>query len=187
MNAPQKVYGSVILAGSDLGLSEVRRELRGDYPCHHYRNNAMLVKDVVEEDLPHLERLADSYGVWVDQVQGVREVVAAEEKKEEEESLPEVDVAPGYWYKINQDAYPLLHVISIRSERGDEGKIWLYECDLVGPGAMPMPMTFNSETLKKYKPKPASLEDFEELDIIPPYGFDGVPHVIPEPEEKKED
>jgi hypothetical protein len=172
------VYGAVILAGSDLGLREIRRELRGDFRCYHYRNNALLVQDVSSEDIAPLERLASSYGVWVENTHG-KKIIAAEEKEEQEMTLPKVDLAPGYWYKINQDTYPLMHVISLNSSTTPEGKQWVFEVDLVGPGAMPMQMTINEDIAKEYKPKPASLEDFEDLDIVPPSGFMGDPHAIP--------
>jgi len=49
-----------------------------------------------------------------------------------------------------------------------------------------MQATIDAEKLKSFSPKPASLEDFEVLDIAPPADFDPNPHVIPSVEDEME-
>jgi len=177
------VHGTVILSGSKLGLSEAKRELRQDFQCYHYRDNAMLVRDVYDYELRGISHVATAFGLLVEDVR---------DSYEHEEPEPEVrtadttfDVLAGKWYKTNQDEFPLLRVTRVWHEVIDNENQPLFDAELVNSDRMPIPVTLDLETLKSYKPKPASLDDFEDLDITPPAEFEPAPHEIPEPEEKK--
>lgn len=177
---------AVVLAGNKLGLTELRREL-DEFTCNHYRDNAMLVADVAADELPLLEKLADTYGARVEQVRETRQVRIAEDEADQP-SQPKLDVLSGGWYRTNQDEFPLLNIISMRNEVDPDGiMLWLFDVDLVGPSALPQQATMSAEQLAKYKPKPASLDDFEKLDIAPPAYFEPTPHAIPSVDDDMED
>ena len=184
---PQKlltIHGTVILAGSSLGLKEARTELEREYKVHHYRDNAMYVEDVADSEMPQLKRLADAHGVWIEQVRDTQEVRVATDKPK----AVNLNLLSGGWYKTNQDAFPLINIIEIRNVPGDDGEeLWLFDVDLVDGTALPQPATMNAKQLKSYKPKPASLDDFEKLDIAPPAGFEPAPHAIPNADDDLED
>jgi hypothetical protein len=69
----------------------------------------------------------------------------------------------------------------------DDTELWLFDVDLVDGTALPQPATMDAKQLKGFKPKPASLDDFEELDIAPPAGFEPAPHAIPNADDGMED
>lgn len=190
-----QVHGSVILTGSAEGLAEVHQKLTADsFRSHHYRPNALLIADVTNPELLAIERVADAHGAQIEQVRDTHQVrLAAEEDAEhpdavEQPKQPKLELLAGGWYKTNQDAAPLIHIITSRSEVLEDGiMVWLFEVDMVSADAMPQPATLSAEQLKSYSPKPASLEDFEKLDIVPPAGFEPTPHAIPSVEDDVEE
>ena len=180
------VYGTVILTGSAAGLAEARRDLRQDFHCYHYRDNAMLVQDVHSHELHDFQHMANAYGL---EIEDIRDEYEYEEPTVQVERKAKItlDVLAGHWYKVNQDAFPLIHVTRARHETNGEELVWLFDVELVDSRRMPMPTTMTAEQLKECDPKPASLKDFEELDITPPAEFVPAPHVIPDAKpEKKE-
>ncbi len=190
------VHGAVILTGSNDGLDQTYHALSPEFHCHHYRANAMLVSDVTAQELSTLEDLAQQHGVVVAQVQEARQVRLAAEEPDptpdpeaiDQPKQPALELLEGNWYKTNQDELPLLHVIKVWNEVQPDGiLLWLFTVDLVAADSMPQPATLSAEQLKRYSPKPASLDDFEKLDIIPPAGFEPTPHVIPSVEDDVED
>jgi hypothetical protein len=68
------------------------------------------------------------------------------------------------------------------SPEGEE--MWLFDVDLVDSGALPMPATMSAEQIIEYKLKPATLDDFDALDVAPPAGFEPSPHFIPGTDEE---
>jgi len=172
------VHGTVILAGSSLGLKEARTELERNYTTYHYRDNAMLVEDVAASEMLQLEKLATAHGVWIEQVRDTQEVrVAADIKKPKAVNL---NLISGGWYKTNQDGFPLINIVEIRNVAGnDDEERWLFDVDLVDGTALPQPATMDAKQLKSFSPKPASADDFEKLDIALPAGFEPAPHAIP--------
>lgn len=181
-----ELYGSVILTGSAVNLKHVAAALPG-FNTQHYRANALLVSDVTDPELVELERIAAANDVCIDQVRDRRVIkLAAEETKQPKQ--PDLKVIAGGWYKTNNDALPLIHVISVRNEVRPGGvQAWLFDIDFVAADALPQPATLSADQLNTYKPKPASLVDFEDLDIIPPSGFEPTPHAIPSVDDTEEE
>ncbi|KKM78715.1 hypothetical protein LCGC14_1357150, partial [marine sediment metagenome] len=168
-----KVHGSVILTGSLDGLEQIKQVLSAEhFSCHHYRRNALLVADVADHELTDIEYTAAQHGAAVEQIRDTHQVRLAEEEDPnavKQTKQPNLELLEGGWYRTNQEAFPLLHVIKVRNEIPQDGvQVWLFEVDLVAADALPQPVTLSAEQLKGYSPKPASLDDFEKLDIIPP-------------------
>jgi hypothetical protein len=185
-----QVHGTVILEGSSLGIREIRRELDPHFHCHHYRANALLVRDVTEAELEEVHTLADAHTLTVAQVRDTRTVRIAEDAESEavpQDKQPKLDLLQGNWYKTNQDAFPLMHVLLVRNEIDPYGQqLWLFDVDFVAPDQLPMQATIDAVKLKGLNPKPASVEDFEVLDLIPPADLDPDPHVIPSVDDEVE-
>ena len=195
------VHSAVILTGHHDGLADVHQELSPEFHCHHYRDDALLVADVTVGELKTINNTAAQHGVVVDRVQEPHQVrLAADDEPAQnldpipdpeaidQPSQPKLELLEGGWYKTNQDDLPLLHVIKVWNEVQPDGiLLWLFNVDMVAADAMPQPATLSAEQLKKYSPEPASLDDFEKLDIIPPAGFEPTPHVIPSVEQDIED
>lgn len=183
-----QVHGAVILVGSDEGLNQVRQVLGSAYRCHHYRANALMVADVTDDELDGLVREASAHGVQVDQVCNTRGVLVAAENEVEQPKQPDLSILSGNWYRTNQEAFPLIHVVEARNQVDHDGVVlWLFDVDFVGTDALPQQATVDADQLKSYKPKPATLDDFEELDIAPPYYFEENPHTIPSVEDDIEE
>lgn len=188
----QQVHGAVVLTGAFAKLGALRAELQEAFRCYHYRDNALLVEDVTDGELPKLARFAEAHDCRVEDVRNTREVrIAAEDSDDaiEQPKQPKLDLVAGAWYKTNQDAFPLIHVIEIRNEVDPDGiMLWLFDVDLVDATRMPQQATMDAEQLKHYSPKPATLDDFEDLDIAPPAGFEQEdPHVIPSVDDDVDD
>ena len=82
----------------------------------------------------------------------------------------------------------MINVISIRNVVGnDDEELWLFDVDLVDGTALPEPATMDAKQLKSFSPKPASLADFEKLDIAPPAYFEPAPHAIPSVDNEMEE
>lgn len=176
------VHGTVIVEGSTLGITEFKREIGDHFTCDHYRDHALLVQDVIDEELLDLQRAAESYGLSVAQVRDQRQVRVAEEETDDSDKKSKVklDLLQGNWYKTDKGELPLIHVLHARNELTDDGQeLWLFDVDFVAADRLPMQATLSAEQLKEYNPKPASVEDFEDLDIAPPAGLDPNPHAIP--------
>ncbi len=177
-----RVHGTVMVEGSRTGLLEAKRHLRRHYRCHHYRDNAMTVEEVAEPEMATLTRIAKDNGLHVTQVRGTHEVHLATD--EPTKKMVKLDLLAGSWYRTNQESFPLVHVTQVWNQMSPEGEeMWLFDVDLVASGTLPMPATMTAEQLSEYKPKPATVEDFDALDIAPPAGFSPSPHSIPEPED----
>lgn len=179
------VHGTVILEGSKMGITEFKRDAAAQFTCRHYRENALLVQDVIDDELLDLHRAAESYGLRVSQVRDERTIrVAEEEDAADKKSSVKLDLLQGNWYKTDKGDFPLIHVLHARNELTDTGEeLWLFDVDFVSADRLPMQVTIDAEQLKEYNPKPASLADFEDLDIAPPTGFDPDPHAIPSVED----
>jgi hypothetical protein len=179
------VHGTVILSGSAMRLAAIRNELQDDFRCYHYRDNALLMDD----ELSHLARFAEAHSCRVEQVRNSHRLRVASEDTPEQPKQPKLDVSQNGWYKTNQEAFPLVHVVEIRNEVDPDGIVlWLFDVDLINSGAMPQQATVDADQLKSYSPKPATLQDFEDLDIAPPAGFETEdPHVIPSVEDDVDD
>lgn len=187
-----QVYGSVILAGSAEGLTKTHSEITPKFRCYHYRDNALLVSDVAEHELIDIEKTAQANGVWVEQVRDSHMVRLAEEAEDpnavKQPKQPNLELIEGGWYKTNNKSLPLIHVIKVRNEIQPDGiQLWLFEVDFVAADALPQPATLSAEQLKSYSPKPASIDDFENLDIIPPDGFTPTPHAIPSVDDEQDE
>jgi len=187
MTKTTTVYGSVVLTGSTDNLDAAKSSLASRYQCYHYRDNAMLVADIAAHELGEIERAAKDNNVRVEQIRDAR-TVTAEEEPVEQPKQPNMDLIAGGWYKTNADELPLIHVIAARNEvRPDGIQVWLFDVDFVAADALPKPATLSVEQLKSYNPKPASLDDFDRLDIIPPDGFEPTPHAIPSVDDDQEE
>ena len=181
-----------MLEGSEAGLKAAQLELWRHYRCHHYRANAMVVEEVAEPEMLTIQRIARDHNIYIADVRNSHDVrIATDDEKEPKRSV-KLDLLDGGWYRTNQEAFPLVHVTRIWNQLDPDGEEeWLFDVDLVASAMVPMPATMSAEQLSEYKPKPATLNDFEELDIVPPAGFEPSPHVVPntdnvqEPEKEK--
>jgi hypothetical protein len=187
-----QVHGSVILTGSAEGIAGAHQQLAADFHCHRYRDNALLVADVADHELPVIERSAHNHGIRIEKIRDAHTIRLAEDDKDpnavKQPKQPNLELIEGGWYRTKQDYCPLIHVIKVRNEVLPDGiQTWLFEVDMVAADAMPQPATLSAEQLKSYSPKPAALKDFEDLDIVPPDGFEPTPHSIPSVEDDVED
>lgn len=132
------------------------------------------VDSVLDDELPRLARSARRR----------RETITILKSGLYREGAETTVLEVGLFYKTNQEAWPLLRITNSFKLHGQEGDddMRIVEVDLIDGDGLPVPACLTAQDLKRYNPRPATEDDFEDLDLDPPtYAFR--PDLTAQPEE----
>jgi hypothetical protein len=136
----------------------------------------LVVKAVFEEDYNEVQEVIAHRNLHIIKF-GNPEVV---QEKITIQRKAEFSTQIGAWYRTSSEEYPLLNLTNMWTNRdlgyddddgNEEETIQLVEVDLVAPDSLPIPVRMTLDELKKYNPKPATADDFYELDLPVPAGY----------------
>lgn len=166
-------YEAVLLTGSDQALGDTMEALRqAGYEVSRTSSHNAIVENVLDRSLEDVRWAAEQLGCSVEGVYGEHELepIAPRMKKAFKLSLQE-----GKWYFAEnaEDIFPLVLVREIKIEKiatdGVEEESQNFTLELLGPeDGLPYQVQMASKQLAKWGLRPATVGDFNELDIIPP-------------------
>lgn len=183
------VFPRIVIGGDGDGIFHACTKLtdRG-FGIERPDFNTLVVANVFEEDFHDLQEIIAQHNLHVRDF-GNRETVCENKKRPVKlyTSKAEFVSEMGAWYRTNNEEYPLLVLVNIwteedtsptevEEEKADDVK--LVEVNLVAPDSLPIPVTMTLDELKKYGPKPATVSDFEDLDLPIPSDYQAP--VLPE-------
>ncbi len=187
----EKGWTAMVISGSEKGLQRAGRRLGSlGYPLFTTSQYRAVVDDVRESSLPALQAVVAECGCSIEALQDEKEIALPRAAQPRPKRAFRLNLDEGKWYFAEnaEDIYPLVFVrkqeiVKQADDQGDEREVQTFLLELFNPeDGMPYRIDAESKHVSRLGLRPATIEDFEELDMIPPeFGELAVVTAAPDP------
>jgi len=165
-------YDAISLEGPSDTLQEAQGTLQvAGFLVEAVGKNSILLRHVPQTQLRNLAVVLDKYGLRVANASGDMRFVKPEKKRVRKAF--KLNLRAGRWYFADniEESFPFVLVRDVSIEKtgnnGDEDQV--LDLEFYGPNhVMPIRQTVSSREAAKYGLRPATEEDFEQVDMITP-------------------
>lgn len=165
-------WAAVTLEGPTKNLQDAQASLKVvGLTVDSVGNNSILLRDVRDDSLANIEAVAQAHGMRV--VAKIGSKTFLERRQLQHRKAFKLNLEQDKWYFAEniEDTFPFVVVRDIRIEKtGNNGDTdQLLELEFYGPNhAMPIKQTVSSREAAEYGMRPATEDDFENVDMIVP-------------------
>lgn len=164
---------ALLISGSSKSIEDAVDALAQiGYSVNQVSAHSAVVENVLDRAVPDIQWAVETLGCSVEGEYGREEIEPAFPRKKKAFKLA---LQEGKWYFAEraEDVFPLVLVrsseIAKTATDGVEEESQIFTLELLGPDdGIPYQVKISSPQIAKWGLRPATVEDFEELDIIPP-------------------
>ena len=176
MRSTETGWGAVVIGGSEKGLRRTGRRLeRLGYRLFQTSRFRAVLDDVRGSSMEDVERIADDCGCSIDALHEPKEVDLPRTRRARRRCALRLSLEPGKWYFAEnaEEIFPLMLVRDAKIEKvaGEDGEqeVQTFVVELLGPeDGIPYRIEADSRIVSRWGLRPATSDDFDELDIVPP-------------------
>lgn len=184
-------YAAVVVGGSERGLKRAARRLMHlGYALFTTSDFRAVLDDVRASSLPAIEEVLAECGCTIEAVHDEKDIEVQVPKARPRRAF-RLSLQPGKWYFAEnaEDENPLVFVRdqSIKKVADGEGEqeVQVFLVELFNPDdGLPVKAEFESRELVKFGLRPATINDFRDLDLVPPEFGDLVLGSVKDPQPK---